>query len=83
MSFSEEFRSSLNQAVLREYRDDANKKDLDLCVKKALKGIKQKIQPLIPSIQKIDVIPVDLVIHRHSAFEKSQWSARESRGLSG
>lgn len=55
MDTSEEFRHSLNQAILKEFRDEANKKDLDLCVKKSLKGIGQKLQPLIGGIQKIDV----------------------------
>lgn len=59
MEVSEQFRASLNQAILREYRDESNKKNLDDCVKKALKGIDQKIQPLAQNIHKIDVSFVD------------------------
>lgn len=56
MDISADLRTTLNREIIKEYQDETNKKDLDQCVKKTLKALKQRFQSLTPNIQTIDVV---------------------------
>lgn len=51
----EEFRNELNQQVLKEFSDDINKRDIEVCVKKTLKGVEDRIKPMLGTVTTIDV----------------------------
>ena len=51
----EELKTELNEKILTEYQDKENKKDLDLCLKRTLKNIEERIKPLLNSAQQIKV----------------------------